>query len=142
MSSTLITPPNPPFPTPRNFPFQPLFGIQISNRMSESTLGLITPSIRQKGGRFKIGSLPVVVKLPPVINCAAVIVVLGSFMSSMLLQATTGLMPAWLGFAPSEMPPSVGRSQPFGLNGRDAMADAVRANELCRKIRPRRPNGS
>src|SRR5271154_5629185 len=43
-------PAKPPFPCPRNFPFQPLIGIQISTLISESGVGLSVATTRQKAG--------------------------------------------------------------------------------------------
>jgi hypothetical protein len=42
-------------PTPINLPFHPLAGIQTSNLIRESGVGLISAATRQKGGRFVSG---------------------------------------------------------------------------------------
>jgi hypothetical protein len=42
-------------PTPINLPFHPLGGIQTSNLIRESGVGLISAATRQKGGRFVSG---------------------------------------------------------------------------------------
>ena len=75
--------------------------------MSESVVGLITPSTRQNAGRFWIGSLPGAVKLPLGTDCDEVTVVFGSAILNRLSQDTAGLMLAGIGF--------VAKTQPFVL---------------------------
>src|SRR5260370_42386755 len=45
-----MAPDHPPFPIPRNFPFQRSDGIQTSILMSESAVGLSSAATRQKAG--------------------------------------------------------------------------------------------
>src|SRR5215472_18886793 len=47
-----ISPDQPPFPSPMNLPFQPDTGIQTSNLMLESFVGLISPATRQNAGKL------------------------------------------------------------------------------------------
>src|SRR2546425_1173786 len=55
MNGYQISPDQPPFPTPMNLPFQSIAGIQTSNLMSESFVGLISPATRQKAGKLSNG---------------------------------------------------------------------------------------
>ena len=59
-----MEPAYPPFPMPWNLPFQLAEGSQTSKRISESGLGLMTPSTRQKAGRLGIGLKPGAVNSP------------------------------------------------------------------------------
>ena len=45
-----MLPARPPFPNCSNFPFHPAAGIQTSNLILESVVGLISPCTRQKAG--------------------------------------------------------------------------------------------
>src|SRR5947209_8081659 len=73
-----MVPAKPPLPTPWNFPFHPEAGIQTSNWISESAVGLILPATRQKAGRFRIGFPPGGVNSPAGRGSAIVIDVFGS----------------------------------------------------------------
>ena len=53
-----IEPPQAPFPTCRNLPFQPDIGSQISDLMSESLDGLIVSATRQNAGRLAAAAAP------------------------------------------------------------------------------------
>src|SRR5215475_8553778 len=69
---------------PWNLPFQFALGIQTSNLISESLVGLITPATRQNAGKSLYGVAEPVggANAPAATDCAAVIVVLGSFNSA------------------------------------------------------------
>src|SRR5262245_46723002 len=53
-----MLPAKPPLPTPRKFPYQPSIGSQTSNLISESLVGLITPTTLRKAGKPLKGSVP------------------------------------------------------------------------------------
>ncbi len=72
-------------------------GIQVSNLMDESLVGVETPATRQKGGNPVCATVePGGVKLPPVTDCAAVMVACGSDSVARLSQvaAAAGMVPA------------------------------------------------
>src|SRR5712692_3829118 len=73
-------------------------GIQVSNLMDESLVGVETPATRQKGGNPVCATVePGGVKLPPVTDCAAVMVACGSDSVARLSQvvaAAAGMAPA------------------------------------------------
>src|SRR5215475_5737637 len=82
MEGYQISPDHPPFPMPMNLPFQPDMGIQTSNLMSESCVGLISPATRQNAGRLSKGDPEKsmgfgIVKVPAGSDFAKVIVVSG-----------------------------------------------------------------
>src|SRR5262245_46598384 len=89
MSPWLMLPAKPPLPTPRKFPFQPSMGSQTSNLISESLVGLITPTTLRKAGKLLKGSVPGSTNVPAGgLNAPAAtvstdtIVVLGSLRSA------------------------------------------------------------
>src|SRR6266545_791932 len=80
---------------PWNFPFQPVLGIQTSNLISESAVGLITPVTRQNpGSSLKGAAEPAAgANAPGAMDCAEVMVEFASLRSASFSQvcATTGL---------------------------------------------------
>src|ERR1700728_2612529 len=90
-------PANPPLPMPRNFPFQPLAGIQTSTLMSESGVGFSVTATRQKagadvktGGTFSSGLRPGGTNAAAAMGAAEVIVALGRFSCIRLAHERTG----------------------------------------------------
>src|SRR5215467_4381031 len=83
MGEYQISPDQPPFPMPMNLPFQPEAGIQTSNLMSESGVGLTSTATRQNAGRLVNGGPGILVGLggvnvPAGSTLARVMVVSGS----------------------------------------------------------------
>src|SRR5215469_8446386 len=83
MGENQISPDQPPFPMPMNLPFQPEAGIQTSNLMSESGVGLTSTATRQNAGRLVNGGPGILVGLggvnvPAGSTLARVMVVSGS----------------------------------------------------------------
>src|SRR5436309_9200579 len=91
MNGYQISPDQPPFPSPMNLPFQSVAGIQTSNLMSESFVGLISPATRQKAGKLSKGSPGAStgfggVNVPAGSDFARVIVVSGKVSAARLSQ--------------------------------------------------------
>src|SRR5260221_10360110 len=93
-----MLPQKPPQPSCSYLPFQPApVGIHTSKLMCESLVGAETPATRQNCGRpVKAVVEPGGVKLPPVTDCAAVMVACGSDSVARLSQvaAEAGMAPA------------------------------------------------
>src|SRR5579864_3359697 len=85
-----MDPANPPLPTPRYRPFQPVSGSHTSNLISESLAGLIVAATRQNAGRFftEAGGTfsPGGINAPAATGCADVMVVSGRFSAARLSQ--------------------------------------------------------
>src|SRR6476469_1537311 len=92
-----MDPANPPFPTPRYLPFQPVSGSHTSILISESLAGLIVAATRQNAGRFFTeagGTLaPGGINAPAATGCADVMVVSGRFSAAMLSQVAAMAAP-------------------------------------------------
>src|SRR5437667_5101908 len=91
MNGYQISPDQPPFPSPMNLPFQSVAGIQTSNLMSESFVGLISPATRQKAGKLSNGGPGNAnglggANVPAGSDFATVIVVSGRFSAARLSQ--------------------------------------------------------
>ena len=91
MNGYQISPDQPPFPSPMNLPFQSVAGIQTSNLMSESFVGLISPATRQKAGKLSNGGPGIEnglgsVNVPAGSDFATVIVVSGRVSAARLSQ--------------------------------------------------------
>jgi hypothetical protein len=89
-----IAPPNPPFPTPSNFPFHPEAGIHTSIPISESLVGVSIAATRQNAGIFSNTSPLGAVKVPAGIHCAAVIVASGSLSEARFSHGSPAAWPA------------------------------------------------
>src|SRR5260370_5913797 len=91
-----MAPDHPPFPAPRNFPFQRSDGIQTSILMSESAVGLSSAATRQKAGkRLKAaccaGGAEGNVNAPASTDSARVMVVFGSASVERLSQVLANI---------------------------------------------------
>src|SRR5437867_6037300 len=85
---SIMKPPRPPFPICVKRWFQRAFGIQTSNLIFESDVGLMKPTTRQEAGRSVNGNPSSVVNDPSGIDCAVVIVVSGKDNDFRLSQLT------------------------------------------------------
>src|SRR5690606_33825513 len=90
-----IDPPQAPFPTCRNLPFQSAMGSQTSDLISESEVGAIVISTRQKAGRAAATGGAIVpvggLKRPAATGFADVIVVFGRSSESANRSQAAGL---------------------------------------------------